>query len=158
MKLVDEPAQLAREVQGELDAAGTSPAGLASAWRLLRGDPMFARYQGCQFLLGVSNMMIEAPLIYLVSRELQASYTTSIALTLAIPVLLLHDRWRREGWRPGAWLGPLVLGVALLAGESALAIGAYLAAYALHLDRGGAGDTGATGTPSYVFVNVSAAV
>jgi hypothetical protein len=86
VKLVDEPAQLAREVQGELDATGTSPAGLASAWRLLRGDPMFARYQGCQFLLGVSNMMIEAPLIYLVSRELQASYTTSIALTLAIPL------------------------------------------------------------------------
>ena len=30
--------------------------------------------------------VIEAPLIYLVSHQLQASYTTSIALTLAIPL------------------------------------------------------------------------
>jgi MFS family permease len=59
---------------------------LDSAWSVLRADPMFQRYQAWQFLLGVSNMMIEAPLIYLVSRELQASYTTSISLTLAIPL------------------------------------------------------------------------
>jgi hypothetical protein len=31
-------------------------------------------------------MMIEAPLIYLVSHQLQASYTTSIAIILAIPL------------------------------------------------------------------------
>ena len=59
---------------------------LNGAWSVLRADPMFRRYQACQFVLGVANMMIEAPLIYLVSRELQASYTTSIALTLAIPL------------------------------------------------------------------------
>ena len=48
-----------------------------------------------------------------------------------MPVVLLHDRWRREGWRAGAWIAPLWLGVALGAGESALAIAAYLFAYAL---------------------------
>lgn len=66
-----------------------------------------------------------------------ANRNALIALALAIPVMLLHDRWRREGWRPGRWLAPAMLGVALLAGEAALAIGAYLAAYALHLDRAG---------------------
>lgn len=59
-----------------------------------------------------------------------------VALALAVPVLLLHDRWRRDGWRPGAWLAPPLLAVALLAGESSLAICAYLFAYALFLDRG----------------------
>ncbi len=65
-----------------------------------------------------------------------ANRNAMIALALAIPVLLVHDRWRRDGWRPGRWLGPALLIPALLAGESSLAIGAYLVAHAIHLDRG----------------------
>jgi hypothetical protein len=64
-----------------------------------------------------------------------ANRNALVALALALPILTLHDRWRREGWKPGAWLGPALLACALLAGESALAIVAYLAAYALHVDR-----------------------
>jgi len=67
-----------------------------------------------------------------------ANRNAMIAVAAAVPVLLLHDRWRRDGWRAGAWLAPLVLAVALGAGEAALAIAAYLAAYALCLDEGGA--------------------
>lgn len=55
---------------------------------LLRADPLYARYLGWQFLLGVSNMMVEGPLILLVSRELGAGYATSVALTLVVPLLL----------------------------------------------------------------------
>ncbi|MBE7451127.1 MAG: hypothetical protein HS111_20195 [Kofleriaceae bacterium] len=64
-----------------------------------------------------------------------ANRNALVAVALAIPVLVVHDRWRREGWRAGAWLGPLLLLVALGAGEAALAIVAYLAAHALWLDR-----------------------
>jgi hypothetical protein len=64
-----------------------------------------------------------------------ANRNAMIAVAAAIPVVLLHDRWRRQGWRAGVWVAPLWLGVALGAGESALAITAYLAAYALCLDR-----------------------
>lgn len=55
---------------------------------LLRGDPLFARYQLWQFLIGTANMIMEGPLILLVSRDLGASYSTSIALTLVIPLSL----------------------------------------------------------------------
>jgi hypothetical protein len=65
-----------------------------------------------------------------------ANRNASIALTLALPVLLFHDRARREGYRSGLWLAPAFFALALLAGESALATTAYLAAYALYLDRG----------------------
>ena len=85
VRIIDEPAQLARERTEPTDPR-TVAAPLISAWRVLREDLIYARYQACQFLIGVSNMMIEAPLIYLVSHQLQASYTTSIALTLAIPL------------------------------------------------------------------------
>ncbi|MGZ3438613.1 MAG: hypothetical protein ACXVDD_03830 [Polyangia bacterium] len=64
-----------------------------------------------------------------------ANRNAMIAVAAAVPVLLLHDRWRRQGWRAGAWIAPVWLGVALGAGESALAITAYLGAYALVLDR-----------------------
>lgn len=65
-----------------------------------------------------------------------ANRNAMIALALALPVVVLYDRFRRDGWRPGAWLGPALFAVALLAGESALAAAAYLGAYALCLDRG----------------------
>lgn len=64
-----------------------------------------------------------------------ANRNALVALALALPVLLAHDRWRRDGWAPGRWVGPLLLGVALLAGEASLAITAYLGAHALWLDR-----------------------
>lgn len=64
-----------------------------------------------------------------------ANRNAMVAVAAAMPVLLAHDRWRRHGWRAGAWAAPACLAVALGAGESALAVAAYLAAYALCLDR-----------------------
>lgn len=65
-----------------------------------------------------------------------ANRNALVALVLAVPALLLHDRWRRDGWAPGRWLAPLVFAVSLGAGESSIAIVAYLVAHALWLDRG----------------------
>ncbi len=56
------------------------------AFRILRDDPVFARYLSWQFLLGTSNMMVEPIVVYVVSRELGASYTTSVALTFVVPL------------------------------------------------------------------------
>jgi len=67
------------------DTGSTPSLGLLG---VLRADPHYARYQGSQFLLGVSNMMTVAPVIYLVSSELQASYTVSLVLIMALPVSL----------------------------------------------------------------------
>ena len=39
------------------------------------------RYQISMFAAGFGNMLIEAPLIFLITRELSASYATSIGLT-----------------------------------------------------------------------------
>lgn len=49
--------------------------------------------------------------------------------------LIAHDRWRREGWRPGAMLGPAALALGLLSGEAAVSACGYLFAYTLFLDR-----------------------
>lgn len=65
-----------------------------------------------------------------------ANRNALIALCFALPALYWHDRRRREGFRPGTWLGPAALGLGLFAGETALSVCAYLLAYALFLDAG----------------------
>ena len=52
---------------------------------ILRTDRRFTKYQMSMFAAGFGNMLIEAPLIFLITRELAASYATSIALTMVIP-------------------------------------------------------------------------
>lgn len=69
-------------------AAGASAPERISALRMLREDPLYARYLGWQFLLGVSNMMIEPAVVYAVSREMGAGYGTSIALVVVVPMVL----------------------------------------------------------------------
>lgn len=63
-----------------------------------------------------------------------ANRNAVVALCLAVPVLLLHDRARRERSRAAAAAGPALLLCSLLAGEVALAACAYLFAYGMFLD------------------------
>ena len=65
-----------------------------------------------------------------------ANRNALVAATLGFAAVLLHDRWRRDGWRPGAAAAPATFALALLAGEAALGVVAYLVAHALFLDRG----------------------
>jgi MFS family permease len=61
------------------------PAEQQGFFEILRRDRNYANYQLYQFTAGAANMIIEAPLVYLVTRELNASYTVSIALMMVIP-------------------------------------------------------------------------
>ena len=65
-----------------------------------------------------------------------ANRNVLVAATLAFAALLVHDRARRDGWRPGTWLAPALFAAALLGGEAALAVTGYLFAHALFIDAG----------------------
>jgi hypothetical protein len=65
-----------------------------------------------------------------------ANRNALVAATFAFAALLVHDRARREGLRAGTWLAPALFGVALLGGESAIAVTGYLFAHALFMDTG----------------------
>ena len=58
-----------------------------------------------------------------------------VAAALCVAALIAHDRARRDGWRAGAWIGPLAFGLGLLASESALAAVGLLLGHALFVDR-----------------------
>jgi MFS family permease len=57
-------------------------------FEVLRKDTLYARYQLHQFISGTANMMLEPPLVYLVSKQLGASYVVSIGIVLLIPFTL----------------------------------------------------------------------
>jgi hypothetical protein len=58
-----------------------------------------------------------------------------MAAVFGVLALIAHDRWRRDGWRPGAVLGPLALVATVLSSEEGMAVCGLLGAYALVLDR-----------------------
>ncbi|MHC4111380.1 MAG: hypothetical protein ACYSUY_09905 [Planctomycetota bacterium] len=58
-----------------------------------------------------------------------------MAVLFGVLVLIVHDRWRRGGQRAGMALGPVLLILSLLSAEAGIATCAYLAAYALCIDR-----------------------
>ena len=53
--------------------------------QILRTDRKYARYQLHQFTSGVAAMMLEPALVYLVSKQLGASYIVSIGIIMIIP-------------------------------------------------------------------------
>jgi hypothetical protein len=65
-----------------------------------------------------------------------AARNAVVATALSVWALVFYFRYRAERWRPGVWLGPLMFGLSLLAGEGSIAICAYLLAYALWLEPG----------------------
>ncbi len=65
-----------------------------------------------------------------------ANRNSVIAAVFAVLCLWAHDRARRDGWRPGLVLGPVALGLSLLAAEAGVTTLGYLVAYALTVDPG----------------------
>jgi len=63
------------------------------------------------------------PTMWLANRNLL------ICLFFGILAVVLHDRWRRDRWRPGVVLGPFCLSLSLLSAEAGIATVAYLFAY-----------------------------
>ena len=59
-----------------------------------------------------------------------------LAALFGVLAIAAHARWRRDAWRAGAVLAPLLLLLALLSAEAAVATLAYLLAFAVCLDRG----------------------
>lgn len=76
-----------------------------------------------------------------------------MAAACVMLVLIVHDAWRRQGWKPGAVLGPVLLAFGFLCAEAVVAVGGYLFAYTLFLDKGTWRQRGAALAPyAVVFV------
>ena len=94
-------------------------------------------------LMGFTCLAGLAALLYALddARGYAASWIANrnvmIATLCGCLTLIAYDRRRREGWRWGAIVTPVLLILGLLSAEAAVATMGYLLAYALVLDRSG---------------------
>ncbi len=93
-------------------------------------------------LLGATWVAGAAVLLYAVDDArgfptgFLANRNALIATAFGALSVALLDRWRRDGWKPGAVLSPLCFGFALLGGESGIGAAPYLLGYVLFLGSG----------------------
>jgi len=100
-------------------------AAVALLYRRLIAVPVVAGLATLLYALDDAHGM---PIAFLANRN------ALVATTFGVFSLWLHDRFRRDGWAPGAILSPLAFLLALLGGESGIGIAPYLLGYAIFLE------------------------
>lgn len=97
---------------------------------------LYRRFLSPAWVVGLAGLMYAIDASHAGAVGWISARNAPLPAIFIIFVLYFHDRWRRDGWKPGLWaaLGSLILG--LLASEGAVASGAYLAGHALFLDKG----------------------
>ncbi len=88
------------------------------------------------WIAGLATLLFAITHTHAIPVSWLANRNALIAVFFGVLSLLAHDRWRKDGWKAGAVLGPFCLTLSLLAAEFALATCAYLLSYALFLDNG----------------------
>lgn len=96
----------------------------------------YRRFVGHSWIAGLAALLFTVDSAHVNAVASLSSRNVLLTGLFGMLVLLAHDRWRRERWKAGALWGPFLLALALLSAEASVAVGAYLAAYALFLDRG----------------------
>ncbi len=104
----------------------------AAIWVITK---LYRRIIGPVWVAGLAGLLFAIDNTHAVAAGFLAQRNTLIAAFFGGLALLAHVRRSQDGWRPGAVLGPLCYMIGVLSKESALAIGAYLFAYTLFLDR-----------------------
>jgi len=74
------------ELDGRKKDAGFSPMGMV---RLLREDPLYARFMWWMSVFGFGNLMLSAPMTFVVTDELRLSYTAGIMINAIIPLAVM---------------------------------------------------------------------
>lgn len=102
----------------------------------LAAAALYRRFMGVTWIAGLAGLLYVLddssyfPTMWVANRNLLLS------LCFGLLAVMAHDRWRRQGRRSGAVLGPLCLLLSLLSGEAGVATFAYLFAYEAVLQQG----------------------
>ena len=100
------------------------------------GGFLYRRVLASTWVGGLATVMYALDSAHGVSGAWIAQRNTLVSTCFGLLTLLAHDRWRRDRIASFAAVAPLLLAIALLAGEGAVATMGYLFAYAVCLDRG----------------------
>lgn len=96
---------------------------------------LYRKIIGFGWIAGLAGLLFAVDSTHALPVGFIANRNTLIAGCFGVLALLAHIRWRQDGWRAGAFWGPLCYTLGLFSKESAMAIGAYIFAYTLFLDH-----------------------
>jgi hypothetical protein len=96
----------------------------------------YRRLVGPTWVAGLAGFLFAIDTVHLGSVAWLANRNGLLAIFFGLLTLISHDGWRRDGKRISGLWASLWLALSLLSAESGVAIGAYLFAYAVFLDRG----------------------
>lgn len=97
---------------------------------------LYRRILGRTFIAGLAALLYAMDDAHCLPAAWLANRNALIAAFFGVLTIIVHDRWRRDGWTIGAALGPLFLALSLLSKEEGVATCGYLLAHAVFLDRG----------------------
>ncbi len=113
---------------------------------------LYRRFLGSGWVAGLAALLYAIDDAHAMPVGWIANRNGLIAAFFGVVTILLHDRWRRDGQVPAAILAPLCFGLGILSNEGAIAVCAYLFAYALFIDRGRWGARALTLAPYAILV------
>ncbi len=119
---------------------------------------LYRRLMGATWIAGAAAVLYAIDDAHGMPVGFLANRNVLLATVFGVWALIVHDRWRRGGWRAGVIFGPLLLALSLLAKEAGIAVCAYLAAYAVFLDHGRWWRRGAVLLPYVVVVVIWRAI
>ena len=96
---------------------------------------LYRRIAGPSWIAGLAALLFALDNTHMLPAGFIANRNTLIAGCFGLLAFLAYLRWSQDKWFPGLVLGPICYLLGLLSKESALAIGAYIFAYALLLDK-----------------------
>lgn len=97
---------------------------------------LYRRILGAGWIAGLAALLFALDDAHGLPAMWIANRNTTVSVLFGIAALIAHDAWRRRRSTLGAVAAPVALAAALLAGENAVAVGAYLVSYAFFLDSG----------------------
>ncbi len=97
---------------------------------------LYRRIGGATAAMGLATLLFAVEDAHALPAAWIANRNALLALSLGLLALLMHLRWRREGGWVGLLAAVPTMAAALLCGEAALGVLAYLVAWQLTLDRG----------------------
>ena len=106
------------------------------------GAVLYRRIHGVTWVAGLAALLFALDDAHGWAVGWLANRNALISALFGILTLIAHDQWRKDRSVWGALLAPLWFVLALLSAEAALAVAAYLFAYALFIDDGAPASTG----------------
>ncbi len=97
---------------------------------------LYRRIMGLTWIAGLAALLYAIDDAHGLPASWIANRNALLATFFGVLCLLAHDRWRKDGWKPGMFFGPCCLLLGLLSGESALAACFYLFSYSLFIESG----------------------